>query len=109
MNVEKIRQIVAHWASGLGRPCNIYLYGSYVEGTAIKDSDVDIAIEFPHILDGQSPFWASTFNKWEQDLSKQIGSKVHLEPYDKKKTPHVKKYIDKPSTIKWVINGKPKP
>ena len=46
MNIECLKQIITEWASELPYKINVYGYGSQFKGSAKKESDVDLAVEF---------------------------------------------------------------
>jgi uncharacterized protein len=50
------------------------IFGSYVRGEAMRDSDLDILVEF----EAGYHFGLLTFCKLENDLSELLGVKVHL-------------------------------
>ena len=41
----------------------IYLYGSYSKGTAHQDSDIDVAVIVPRLMEDQN-WWATSTSLW---------------------------------------------
>ena len=64
--------ILKNWAQQTPQIQEAYLFGSYAEGAAHADSDVDIAIR------ASAVDWTFRTAKWEQYLTKAIGVKVNI-------------------------------
>ena len=98
VNVENLKKIIENWASKLPYKVNIYMFGSRMKGTSKRDSDLDIAIEF---LDENDAWllWFALYEKWQKDLSCQIGVKVDLQLYEGDESEHLQLYLNEASML----------
>jgi predicted nucleotidyltransferase len=97
MDIEKIKQFVSPWASSLHFRIKIYFFGSRFKGEHKPDSDYDLAIQF---LDNfhHTLTWMDYHDKWQNELSKITGLKIHLLLYDNINI-NTKKYVKEKSVI----------
>ncbi len=97
MNLEGIKDILCEWGSKDPDIRTVYIYGSRARGDFGKNSDLDIAIEFDRKqghIDGYS-IWISHSEEYKRQVESLLPeTKVHLEYYDRDKTPTVKRAID---------------
>lgn len=101
MNIDKLKSAVTPWAEALGILVQLYLFGAHQNGSAGKDTPVDIALE---ILDDmewpkQDELWKAKSAGWAQELSQKIGQKVNLVLFQGQKTQALMDEIQKGSTI----------
>ena len=89
---------VSTWASHLNVRTKIYFYGSRLEGTNKTESDIDLALEFLDHGFNKTLAWFDYHEKWQSELSKAIGTPVHLELYDKENE-SVREYVDRKSVV----------
>ncbi len=99
MIIKLIKQRVTDWASTKPFKMKIYLFGSHARNEAVKMSDIDIAMEFPSLLESERTLIMFDFQDlWQNELSNRLGKKVHIELFDEK-TSTIKKGLEKSSVI----------
>lgn len=101
MNIDKLKAAITPWAEALGVLVQLYLYGAHQNGSAGKDTPVDIALE---ILDDmewpkQEELWKAKGGGWAGELSQKVGQKVNLVLFQGQKTQALMDEIQKGSTI----------
>ncbi len=101
MNIDKLKAAVGPWAEALGILVQLYLYGAHQNGSAGKDTPVDIALEILDDMDWpkQEELWKAKGAGWTQELSQKIGQKVNLALFQGTKTQPLMDAIQKGSTI----------
>lgn len=84
--IKEIKQLVTSWARSRPFRLRVYIFGSFVKGKFDPlQSDLDIAVEFSEArclykneLRYPESLWYELRQKWEIDLTKKLGMKVHL-------------------------------
>ena len=101
MNIDKLKAALGPWAEALGILVQLYLFGAHQNGSAGKDTPVDIALE---ILDDmewpkQDELWKAKGSGWTQELTQKVGQKVNLVLFQGTKTQALMDNIKQGSTI----------
>lgn len=73
-------ETVRKWAKG-ACVTRVWLFGSRAQGTHRPDSDLDIALAIPDLVDGETAATVFHFEgpRWSAELSSLTGCDVHLQ------------------------------
>ena len=117
LDLDKAKEIITKWAKGKPFITRVYLFGSRITGISKKtgqpvrpDSDLDVAIEFDKVREGQDLFTTWFFNeeKWHKELLNLLGfskdEHLDLEWYHPTETEHVAEYIESGSIVIYSTN-----
>lgn len=107
--LKKLIQIFREWASKKPFIHEIFLYGSQVQGSVHKESDLDVGIELePDEGDGSAfTTYVCEVENWRNELQPLVAWPLHLEFYDPAgKTPRIAEGKQKGSILVYKCKRK---
>lgn len=108
MELPLISEALYRWAASKPLVARVWVFGSRARGTALPDSDLDIAIELDmqarNGMDetGGCVTWAFETNEWESELAAALHFKIDLQQYRGSDTPTIQSAIASAGQLVYV-------